>query len=213
MHCAMTRGIAAILALGLISLAHPALAKPAVCKPKQLDLSLPVAGHDLFTEAGVRKLIGTDYKRLDVNRDTDFPWAVFVSTDGTQSLALMSHPGGTQYDYQEFEIKYLSLSKNDVLGERVAYYIGHEIRDQTLPTKAFATGRGIRLGVSRDVVTARLGPCKRIFKRCGDMETIRYVLEGENHPLLKKHGMPSTYAEYQFQRRKLVRFRFGFDYP
>ncbi len=205
------RAFAAVLALGAMVAAESAVAAPATCKPKRLDLSLPVAGHDLSKDAGARKLIGTDYKRLDVNRETDFPWAVFLSTDGTQSLAMMSHPGGTQYDYQEYEIKYLSLSKKDVLGESVAYYIGHEIPDQKLPAREFVTGGGIRLGVTKNVVTARMGPCNRIFKRRGDMETIRYVLEGENHPLLKKHGMPSTYAEYQFKRGRLVRFRFGFD--
>jgi hypothetical protein len=32
-------------------------------------------------------------------------------------------------------------------------------------------------------------------------------------PILKLANMPFYYAEYQFERGKLVRYRFGYDYP
>jgi hypothetical protein len=134
---------------------------------------------------------------------------VFISTDASQTLALRTHAGGTHFDFQEIEVKDIALGPKQLLGDQPAYYVGREPRDQILPTTAFVTPRGIRLGVSKDFVTRRIGRCNRTV-RSGPMETIHYALADERHPLLRKAGMPHYYAEYQFRRGKLVRFRFGF---
>ena len=54
-----------------------------------------------------------------------------------------------------------------------------------------------------------------MIKTRGQAETIRYEVEDEKAqlPILKDANMPSYYAEYQFERGKLVRFRIGHDYP
>jgi hypothetical protein len=197
----------------LLGTTAASVARSDVCVTRKPDASLPVDGIDVLDSNAVRRLVGKDYKTVQTEPQTDFPWAVYVSRDAKQSLALMTHPGGTRFDFQEIEVKELALGKPDVLGRNVAYYIGREPRDQTLRVSEFVTARGIKLGVTKAFVTSRVGPCARAFKTRGAMETIRYEIADEKHPLLKKTGMPSYYAEYQFRAGKLVRFRFGFDYP
>jgi hypothetical protein len=184
-------------------------ARPGVCKPRSPDAALRVNGINVLDSDAVRRLVGENYK--SVKTESDFPWSVYVSRDARQTLALRTHAGGTRFDFQEVEVKDLALAKPDVIGDDIAYYIGQEPRDQVLPVTVFTTASGIRLGMTRRFVTSRVGPCARVFKRRGPMETIRYELTDETHPVLKKAGMPAYYAEYQFRRGRLVRFRFGFD--
>jgi hypothetical protein len=39
-----------------------------------------------------------------------------------------------------------------------------------------------------------------------------YWASDPKHPVLKRSGMPLYYAEYQFHRDRLIRFRFGFGH-
>jgi hypothetical protein len=192
----------------LLTATGSSIARPGVCKPRSPDAVLRVKGINVLDSNAVGRLVGENYKI--VKTESDFPWSVYVSRNARQTLALRTHAGGGQFDFQEVEIKDLALAKPDIVGDDVAYYIGQEPRDQVLPVTIFMTIKGIRLGVTRSFVTARIGPCG-VFKRRGPMETIRYELTDETHPVLKKAGMPAYYAEYQFRRGKLVRFRFGFD--
>ena len=81
----------------------------------------------------------------------------------------------------------------------------------SLPVEAFVTGRGIALGMTPDEVIARFGRCVQSREQGGAGETIQYVIErADDDPELKTYGYPFYYAEYEFERGKLVRYRFGF---
>ncbi len=72
----------------------------------------------------------------------------------------------------------------------------------------------ITLGMSPAEVVKRLGTCIKSRDKQGDDETIQYAIEGaDKDDKLKAYGYPTYYAEYEFRSEKLVRFRFGFEYP
>lgn len=145
----------------------------------------------------------------------DFPWYVFASKGGTQTVAYRTHPGDTVNSYNEVEVRYARIGQQHLVAKEESYYVGREGKPPTLPADAFVTGRGIKLGQSRQDVTRRIGRCFKVIETRGAMQTIRYEVEDESAklPVLKAANMPSYYAEYQFERGKLVRFRFGYGYP
>jgi hypothetical protein len=198
--------------VALAAFASAAEAAPRnTCRPKQLETV--VSGIKLGTEPVSARTIGRNHRPVEIQPMTDFPWTVFPAQDGKQTIALMSHPGGTLDSFAELEVKERDLGKRDYLGESLPYYVEREPGNAALAIRTFTTPLGIRLGVSRTFVTSRLGACDRTYQARGDMRTIRYEVTDEKSPLLKGTDYPSYYAEYQFRRDKLVRFRFGFDYP
>lgn len=177
-----------------------------------------VHGVTLGDSASGRAVLGdrmTKKLHLVEREGGDFPWYVFVSRDGAQSIAFRTHPGDTVNSYQEVEVRYLRIGQGQLLATEESYYIGREGKPPTLPADKFVTGRGIALGMTKAEVTRRIGRCIKGFKAQGVMQTIRYAVQNESAklPILKTANMPSYYAEYQFERGKLVRFRFGHDYP
>ena len=69
--------------------------------------------------------------------------------------------------------------------------------------------------MTRPEIVERLGRCFKLYKARGSTETFIYGVGDAKVglPILKLANMPFYYAEYQFERGKLVRYRFGYDYP
>ena len=88
----------------------------------------------------------------------------------------------------------------------------HDRKPMKLPVYEFITGKGIKLGMKRKAVIAKLGPC---FKSTEDdeTETIRYEIKDEKAStgVLKAANMPEYYAEYEFRNGILIRFKFGHE--
>jgi hypothetical protein len=145
----------------------------------------------------------------------DFPWYVFASRDGKQTIAYRTHPGDTVNSYNEVEVRLIRIGQTQILAKEESYYVGREGSPPALATEAFVTGQGIRLGMTESDVTGRVGRCFKVLGSRGAMRTIRYEVldETASLPILKQANMPSYYAEYQFERGRLVRYRFGYDYP
>jgi hypothetical protein len=78
----------------------------------------------------------------------------------------------------------------------------------------FASGLGVALGMTPAEIVKRFGTCIKSRDKNGDDETIQYAIDGaDKDDKLKTYGYPTYYAEYEFRSEKLVRFRFGFEYP
>ncbi len=62
---------------------------------------------------------------------------------------------------------------------------------------------------------SRFGQCFKSDERSGDTETIQYQIENaDRDPDLKEFNYPRVLRRiHEFERGKLVRFRFGFEYP
>jgi hypothetical protein len=83
-----------------------------------------------------------------------------------------------------------------------------------LPVESFKTGRGVELGMSVAQVQALFGTCFKSRQKTGDELFFEYeISDADRDPELAKFGYPIYYAEYEFKKGKLVRFRFGFAYP
>lgn len=177
-----------------------------------------VHGVKLGDSDGGKKILGdrmTTKLHMVEREGGDFPWYVFISQNGSQTAAFRTHPGDVVNSYNEIEVRYRRIGQKQLFAKEESYYIGREGTPPALPTEAFVSGSGIKLGMTKADVVKRIGRCFKVIKTRGQAETIRYEVEDESAqlPVLKGANMPSYYAEYQFERGKLVRFRIGHDYP
>jgi hypothetical protein len=184
------------LAIGFSVLATAtASAKPKACRMKDPDLS--VYGIKLVDADSAARQLGSGLPLTEA--EEDMPHVRFVSSNGAEELVLFAHYGAETDQYGEIEVRKAGI-------EALAL--------QDLPTPSFVTGRGIELGMSREDVISRFGKCLRADERNGDGETIQYEIENaDRDPELKGFNYPVYYAEYEFERGKLVRYRFGFESP
>ncbi|MBN2371025.1 MAG: hypothetical protein JXO72_11110, partial [Vicinamibacteria bacterium] len=181
------------LALGAAGAGDAEAAK--ACRMKGPDLS--VFGIKLNDEDSAVKQVGSGPAMTEDSED--LPRARFVSKDGVQELILYAHYGAPTDEYAEVEVR-LAGTEAMTLKE--------------LPTEVFASGLGVALGMSPGEVVKRFGACIKSRDQNGDNETIQYAIEGaDKDNKLKTYGYPTYYAEYEFRSEKLVRFRFGFEYP
>ncbi len=182
----------------LLATALPAAAQPAKkaqgCDLPNADTS--VAGIRLADGNSTKKALGEDYRTVIDDPKSDFAWLIFASRDNKQLFAMRHHAGDIEHSYMEFEVKF---------GR-------HDRKPMKLPTYEFITGKGIRLGIKRKALIAKLGPCFRSTKR-DDTEIVRYELKDEKASagVLKDTNMPQYYAEYEFRNGVLVRFKFGHE--
>jgi hypothetical protein len=187
-----------ILALGFsmwAAVAASVSAKPKPCRMKDPDLS--VFGIRLADAESAVRQVGSGWT-LSEGED-DMPHVRFVSSNGAQELVLFSHYGAGEDEYGEIEVRKAGIE-------------ALVLKD--LPTDTFVSGRGVELGMSRADIISRFGSCLKADEKSGDGETIQYQIDNaDRDPDLKAFNYPVYYAEYEFERGKLVRFRFGFEYP
>jgi hypothetical protein len=130
-----------------------------------------------------------------IESEESFPYVIFLSNTGTEALKLIFHYGGVKNSFSEIE-----MSQNK-----------HREEGLVLNEEKFVTGRGIQLGMTRKEVESILGK-PNIYSN----NKIRYRivdLDLSNSAFLKRYNYPSYYIEAQFFQEKLVKYKFGFDYP
>ena len=183
--------LAFLLAGALCATAQPAKKSPGCDLPNADTI---VYGIKLADKASTLKVLGEDYKTIVDNPASDFAWTLFASRDNKQLLALRHHAGDIEHSYMEFEVKF---------GR-------HDRKPRNLPVYEFITGKGIKLGLKRKPVLAKLGPCFKSTMK-DETEIVRYEIMDEKAStgILKASNMPQYYAEYEFRNGVLVRFKFG----
>jgi hypothetical protein len=206
----------ALMAIGLSTLeiqAQTQAKRSAVFECAASRPDIEIYGVRLGDDRSFRQKIGSAYKEVYGAKTSDFPWAVFFSSDGRQTLALRRHPGGGSQDYMEAEVQLSGRKASANLGAEKSDYMGKELRDQILPSADFETNNGVKLGLTTPELAKILKNCFKPFRKDGYRETIRYKIADERSKFLEKYAMPEYYAEYQLDHDRLVRFRFGFPYP
>lgn len=167
----------------------------AQCRMNSPDIT--ISGITLTDSESAVRVVGADAELIE--NDHDLPHARFVSTNGAEELVLFAPYGANPDEYAEAEV-------------RVAGTEALTLRD--LPIETFTTGRGVRLGMTIKEVEALFGRCVKARQRSGNEVFIEYEIKNaDRDPELGRFSFPLYYAEYEFQRGKLVRFRFGFAYP
>jgi hypothetical protein len=177
------------------------VAMPALAQTNP-DCALPradraVHGITLGNPDSAIRVLGRDFRTVMDNPASDNAWTIFASRDNKQLFELRHHAGDVEHSYMEFEVKY---------GR-------HDRKPAKLPVYEFVSAGGIKLGMRRKALVARMGNCFKSTTRDGN-EVIRYEISESgdkppSHPLLKASNMPQYYAEYEFRSGRLIRFRFG----
>jgi hypothetical protein len=182
------------------ALAALIVSAPARAQPREapgcdlLNADVIVHGIKLGDTASAMRVLGDDVRTVIADPMSDVPWYLFASRDNKQLLALRHHAKDFAQSYREIEVKY---------GR-------HDRKPHKLNVWEFATGKGIKLGATRRFVVGRLGPCFTSASQGGN-ETLRYQLADKNAAFLRLNKLEAYYAEYEFKRGRLIRYRFGHE--
>ena len=132
-----------------------------------------------------------------LNGDTTYH---FYSKDKKEVLGVTVHPGDYYSQISIFQVKYADKSNQATVSK----------------IDNFKTEKGIRLGLTKNEIIARLGNCYSVTDSTKYSYVINYRLEDPNDSktkLLERQNMPIYYATYKFKSDKLIDYEFGFEYP
>lgn len=165
------------------------------CRVNNPDIS--ISGITLTKRESAVSVVGSGADLIE--SEEDLPHARFVSSNGAQELVLFAPYGAVEDEYSEVEV-------------RVAGPEALVLKD--LPIDSFKTGRGVELGMSVAQIEALFGTCFKSREKTGQELFFEYEIDAaDRDPELKTFGFPVYFAEYEFEKGKLTRFRFGFAYP
>ena len=128
----------------------------------------------------------------------DMPRVTFMDRDSTEIFAAFVHYGGYRNEYCEFRISEAP--------DGVSYPV--------LDMDHFASGRGVRLGMSEEAIISLFG---NDFSRSaveGSGVKLSYAITDiASSGFLQRFNYPSYYAHFTFGKDGLIEYRFGFEYP
>lgn len=181
----------ALLSLGF---AAPALAK---CRMKNPDTE--INGMTLTDSESIVRVIGADSDANLIDDDHDLPHVRFVTSNGAQEMVLFLPYGANADEYAEVEVKEAGTEALTITD---------------LPIEVFKTGHGVSLGMTVKEVESIFGRCVKSRQANSHDLFIEYeIANADSDPEVGRFGYPLYYAEYEFVRGRLTRFRFGFAYP
>jgi hypothetical protein len=150
--------------------------------------------HLLDSKSSIR-VIGEKYALIE--DDVELPHVDFNSSNNQQVLTLYFHYGGVKNEFAEFQV-----AENT-----------EHLKNKTLNISEFKTGNKIELGISKTQLIKILGNCFET-RKSNDKEILKYKIDDfKNSDFLKSYNYPIYYADYEFAKNRLIRFRFGFQYP
>jgi hypothetical protein len=110
-------------------------------------------------------------------------------------LLLFQYEGGVKNEFSCFEIGYVSdLDKNSTI---------------STDYKNFETESGLKLGLSREELIKIKGES---YTEEGD-KIIYQVDDYQNSSFLKRYNMPAYFLECTLKDDKIIKIKYGFDYP
>jgi hypothetical protein len=163
------------------------------CNFSEPDTSL--YGITLRNSKSADRIIGKDNK-LDEREQYHF-----YSIKEPETLTLTQHPMDINNQISIFSVAYSDKADQ---------------RYKQLNIATFQTEKGIKLGLTKEQVVAKLGSCYAIVNSANECIEIYYRIEIPNDSktkILERNNMPIYYASYNFCENKLRYFEFGFEYP
>lgn len=160
-----------------------------------IDPDTSLAGIALRDSKSADKVIGVD------NATDQSEQYHFYSLMDAETVTLTQHPGDSKNQLSIFSVAYSDKA-----------YHGYK----QLKIKTFETGKGIKLGLTKEEVVAKLGNCYAVVDSTENGIELYYRIE---HPkdsktkILERNDMPVYYATYTFCKNKLRYYEFGFEYP
>ncbi len=137
----------------------------------------------------------------DDSKPNDLGEYYFYSKGHNETLTLVQHPGDGNFSISIFKIEWSNKAEK-----------GYTYLDDS----SFVSGKGIKIGMSKEDITGKLGNCYTAKDSTADTIELYYRIEAPKdtkNGLLARHNMPIYYASYRFGKNKLEKFEFGFEYP
>jgi hypothetical protein len=155
-------------------------------KVNNLELSNP---ESIITNVGDLQYLMTE--------DAGLPHFSLTNNGGIVKLSLISFPGSGYNDIYQFILEYNSgLEKL-----KSANYSN------------FITESNLQLGISKSDVLKIKGNSYRVEKK-DNLEILTYRITNYNSsPFLKKYNLPCYFMEFELKDDKVMKIKFGFDYP
>lgn len=125
----------------------------------------------------------------------------FYSRFGNETLTLIQHPGDGKNQISIIKVEKSSKPNG-------------EFKELNFDT--FATGRGIKLGLTKKQIIEKLGHCYAPIDSTKDYIELYYVIEqpkDSKSKILENNNMPKYFASYKIWNDRLEQFEFGFEYP
>ena len=152
----------------------------------------------LNNSSSIQKVFGDVMPLL--NKEADLPDLYMFSNSKQEYLRLVFLPGSSKNSISQFEVGYLKKMPKGV-----------KATDSRLAI--IVTESNITLGISKLQVIKLKGNDYKEEKN-GEETVVEYnVNDFESSVFLKRYNMPSYFAKYWFFEDKLIKFRFGFEYP
>lgn len=167
--------------------------KKSNCIFDEPDVSL--SGIILRNSESATKIIGSEN-----NMDTLGHYRFYSKLKG-EILTLTQHPGDSKN-----QISIIKVQKSDKPNG--------ELKELNFDT--FATGKGIKLGLTKKQIIEKLGDCYAPIDSTKNYIELYYVIEqpqDSKSKILEKNNMPKYFASYKLWNDRLEQFEFGFEYP
>ncbi len=153
----------------------------------------------LLNQKNVPSFLGGDImERVEGTTTMALPHTAVLSSDKSQQLTVIFHPGSVKNEFSEFIVQYAEE------GGRKNY--------PEVSAPEFITESGVKLGMTQGALKALKGEPDTVIVE--ELPTLQYVIDDyENSPFLEAFAMPLYYAHYTFKEGYLIKFQFGFEYP
>ncbi|MEO6903376.1 MAG: hypothetical protein ABI315_09495 [Bacteroidia bacterium] len=164
--------------------------KPDISINKQLFLQNPESVEKVFID--IMPLL---------NKEAEFPDLYMFNNNKKEYLRMVLFPGSSKNSISQFE---------------VGYYSDLPANTKTTSSKldSFYTESQIKLGIAKEHLIMEKGKNFKEENAKDNQSIIRYTLSDFNKSdFLKRYNMPVYFAEYWFKSNKLIKYRFGFEYP
>ena len=180
----------------LLSLLH---ITPCFAQPEEIPQSADISVNNIFLidKPSQEKILGKNVKFVE--QDDSHPTVIFTSSSGNEFLSIITFEGGSGEVY-EFEISYSTKTKT--------------LAPKLKNIRNFHSGKNIQLGMSKTQLFSTLGK-PQLHSSKGKLETYEYRIEDleSKNKFLTYYNMPIYFGNYTFKNNKLIKFRFGFEYP
>lgn len=177
---------------------------PLFSQKQKLKDSFPIekSVYNIFLEdrKSLTSVLGINAWDKQFEADSMFPRIECLNKNKNEGLRLFFHYGGAKNCVAEFEL--FEVDKKYV----------KPVKAFLLSTTRFRTGKGLVLGITKKQVIAILGKnCKH--KKRLLIEEFVYHTDNPNSNVLKAYNAVAYFIKCEFNKGKLVKYNFGFEYP
>jgi hypothetical protein len=154
----------------------------------------------LSNDKSLKRFYSNEVRTLERIRES--PVVVFTNKDNSEYLIAYQYEGGIKNSYDCFEFGFL---KDDESLGKISKFKTSEIK--------FKTESKISLGLNFDQIINLKGLNYKTEINKNLTTVIYRNTDYDNSLFLKRYNMPSYFMEFTLKDDKLIKVKYGFDYP